>query len=501
MSKCNITLSTIILIFIIAWSSHANLLQQLPKEFSFRFKIENRIIPIEEEYHGILQKREINHKPLISAHLTVGNQTYIKYENGKMSFDKNYQGEGHSECVNEQDVPPIVDILEILKNAKEIHDQTFDKDVNNCNGIKWLIYYGGEPYILCQCPKSKKLLFILSESVKISIENFNQEIVGILDTKFVNNCKENKKHYEIPKRISWFENEETCLKNIKDVNRCSILNLNEIQGNYTCIFLHGVGHEKTEEPLDEYPSYWGQVHLYTPQCSIRKFIRQESTNRGWDNLDLQKSFCEMSLLGQDKNDKIIKNKLLFVHSMGNMVLAGAIKNGFCDIDKQTTSWYNIMGPLNGSKAAKWLDAICKESGRLNWPYKYIAEQGGYCEPGKNVPYKAYQSLDPLYPGIVDILKIAKERVKGMLCGQSSYGLQTRYAIGLYLLSTLVGFGEESDGMVGFSSCNLGFKDQFQRDYQNNYYLANLNHADGTSRNGNGFWGVDRKPLDWFSLRK
>lgn len=500
---CNfkLTLSKIILIFLIAWTVQGNLLLNLPKEFSLRFKASNRLIP-SEVYHGTLHKQDLNGKPVITSNINVGNQTFLSYKDGKMSFDKNYKGEEHQECVNEQDVPPIVDILEILKNAQPFHDQSFDKDVNKCKGMKWMIYYGGEPFIICQCPKTLKINHIISESIMIEIENFHNRIVGVLDTKSVDKCKENKKHYEIPKRIPWFLSQETCIKSqIKDDKSCQISSQTFSPGNYTCIFLHGVGHEKTEETLNEYPSYWGQVHLFTPQCSVRKFIRQESTQRGWDNIDLQKSFCELALYGQDKGDKIIKNKLLFVHSMGNMVLSGAIKNGFCDLDPKTTSWYNIMGPLEGSKAAKWLDTICKESGRLNWPYKYIAEQGGYCEPGKNVPYKAYQSLDPNYPGIVDIVKIAKQRVKGALCGSSSYGLQTRYGIGLYMLSLMVGFGEDSDGMVGFSSCNLGLKDQFQKDYQNNYYLANLNHADGTSRNGNGWWGVDRKPLDWFSLRK
>jgi len=271
--------------------------------------------------------------------------------------------------------------------------------------------------------------------------------------------------------------------------------------NYTCIFLHGVGQEVTLPPSDDWVEYWGQVHLYTPQCRVRKFIKQESQNRGWDDSELQKEFCKLALWGQPEGDKLIRNKLLFVHSMGNMVLEAAIKKGLCDVDMSSTSWFNIQGPVAGSKAATWLDAICRENGKLNWPYKFIAEMGGYCQPGKNVPYVAYKSLQPDHPGLQDLAPIVRDRVKGMLCGGSSYGLQTRYGIALYSLALMVGYGEDNDGMVGFSSCSLGMKDKFQSDFNHPFYLSYVNHADGTSRNGEGWWSLGRKPLSWFGQRK
>jgi len=388
-------------------------------------------------------------------------------------------------------------VTDVIKNAHPMaHRATFDVDVNSCKGSLWQSEYAGEYYVLCQ-GSNGMIESIIGESVHVKMSNYGRQVPKSM---IVDNCKENLKEYPASKSVPWFDRPDTCLKPQKDPNSCPDTSSHS-SANFTCIFLHGVGQEVTLPVVDEWTEYWGQVHLYTPQCRVRKFIRQESKNRGWDDPDLQREFCKLALVDQDPSDKLIKNKLLFVHSMGNMVLASAIKNGICEIDKKTSSWYNIQGPIAGSKAASWLDTICKENGKLNWPYKFIAEMGGYCVPGQSVSYKAYQTLDPKYPGLSDLAPIAKQRVDGMLCGSSSYGLQTRYGIALYALSLMVGYGEENDGMVGFSSCNLGMKDQFKSDFTHSHYLSTVNHADGTSRNGEGWWGLDRKPLSWFGSRR
>jgi hypothetical protein len=55
-------------------------------------------------------------------------------------------------------------------------------------------------------------------------------------------------------------------------------------------------------------------------------------------------------------------------------------------------------------------------------------------------------------------------------------------------------------MVTLSSCNLN-NERFSDDFNSNFYKSNINHADGTMRNNNGWWGNDRKPISWISTRK
>jgi hypothetical protein len=450
-----------------------------------------------ETYTGAIYKTEVNGKWSISARILTGNSTYLLYQDGKMVFDSVYDGKRMVKCVEPQDVPPFHDLENVIKSAVSIEKrETFDFLVNKCQGALFHSVYAGESYVICQGVNGL-IDSIVSETVHVRVLRYGRDVPAHIS--IVDSCSENKRDYEVTKSVPWFDRPDTCLKPQRDSTSCPDV-MSTSLANYTCIFLHGVGQESTLQTLEEWPEYWGQVHLYTPQCKVRKFIRQESKSRGWDDLDLQKEYCKLALIDQDPKDKVVRNKLLFVHSMGNMVLSAAIKNGICDVDKKTSGWYNIQGPVAGSKAAAWLDTICKENGKLNWPYKFIAEMGGYCVPGKNYPYKAYQTLDPKYPGVSDLQKIASERVDGMLCGASSYGLQTRYGIALYALSLLVGYGEDNDGMVGISSCSMGKRELFKSDYTNSHYLARVNHADGTSRNGDAWWGQDRRVSSWFTLR-
>lgn len=55
---------------------------------------------------------------------------------------------------------------------------------------------------------------------------------------------------------------------------------------------------------------------------------------------------------------VIRDKIIFTHSMGTLILAAGIQNGICSIDKDTVSWYDVMGPLRGSKASLFLKEIC-----------------------------------------------------------------------------------------------------------------------------------------------
>ncbi|OQR91221.1 hypothetical protein ACHHYP_04861 [Achlya hypogyna] len=59
-------------------------------------------------------------------------------------------------------------------------------------------------------------------------------------------------------------------------------------------------------------------------------------------------------------------------------------------------------------------------------------------------------------------------------------------------------GTLHDGVVSFPSCSVGFGN-FDTDAANSNanYKASVNHLDSSFRNGDGWWGADRKPLKWF----
>jgi hypothetical protein len=495
------------LIFFLIFTCFAKF--HLPQNFSATFEIVNR--NSKEKYFGLMTKEE-NSSVDIKAHVFTSEKDVLKYHNGRMINVHNINGEPIIQCIEKNDVPPMHEFKILVNEATPLgkSEISYDTLISSCDGEKWKISYGGELFVICQERKTKRIKSITSQSIHINILSFVTTKIPQIEVEMMKKCGNsldsvNEKHYEKKTGKPWFQEKSTCLnEKLKDEKTCTNVNIlksqNEEEGK-TCIFLHGIGNDKTEEPSDVYEDYWGNVHLNTPNCKIRKFIRTETKFRGWDNLELQKEFCKLALWGQN-DTKIVKNKLLFVHSMGNLILSAAIKNGFCDIDKTSTFWYDLNGPMMGSQAASFLVNICNATGLQNKVYRYIAEVGGYCNVEHSLPYPAYNSLDVRRRlEFIELLGISKPRISGILCGISSYGLQSRYGIALYLLEKLVGFSDISDGMVAYSSCNLGLSSQFKPDFESDYYTSTINHADGTTRNGDGWWGTDRKPLAWIGSRK
>jgi len=152
----------------------------------------------------------------------------------------------------------------------------------------------------------------------------------------------------------------------------------------------------------------------------------------------------------------------------------------------------------GSKAAPWVHNLC--SNKTSSPVlRWLAEQLNYCDP--DLPgqvYRGYETLRPDFPGIKDLRLVAQDHVTKAMCGTSAFGLTTVYSAALEALATEVGYGQDNDGMVAVDSCMLPFQ-TYEQHYTKHFYLAQINHADGTCRAGNGVWGLpNRQPCLWLA---
>ncbi|KAL0491158.1 developmentally-regulated protein [Acrasis kona] len=263
-----------------------------------------------------------------------------------------------------------------------------------------------------------------------------------------------------------------------------------------CVFIHGAGvygNGSIEE--GSFYGYWGNVHLYTPQCKNRYYFNADTIQNGWDSESLQKLACDTILYKSDSKDKVARDRVIFSHSMGNLILGAAIHKGLCDIDVSTTSWYSIMAPWRGSQAANWVGQVCSVSGLTNYLLRKGASALGYCDKGMK-PCHAYETLIVDNPALLVVAETAKSRVKGLMCGVAPWGLTTTYSPLLRSLSSVVGFPDDNDGMVGISSCNVN-KYDFTNDPHSKYYATYTNHADGTCRNGNG-WMRSGEPCNFYT---
>lgn len=87
---------------------------------------------------------------------------------------------------------------------------------------------------------------------------------------------------------------------------------------------------------------------------------------------------------------------------------------------------------------------------------------------------------------------------GEMCGIDAYGLNSWYSP---LFVALSGFGtgleKPNDGLVSLRSCRANPTQPFGGLATDLFYQTTSNHADVTCRNGNGLWGDDRKPCNWF----
>jgi hypothetical protein len=269
-----------------------------------------------------------------------------------------------------------------------------------------------------------------------------------------------------------------------------------VSGAKDCVFLHGAGNLNPGPPTSSFTDYWGDIASYTPQCASWTFNHADTVTMRFDNETLTSSYCDVASGGTG----VISNAIIFTHSMGNNILAEALREGVCRMDSSAT-WYLSAPPAFGSKAADMIETICDSQSWLDAPIRDLAVAMHYCQsdqPGPaNEAYVSLQTTDPAIAGLADVMAA---HASGSMCGNSAFGLFSKYSLELEALSDLVGFGQPNDGMVGFNECTLSANITYGGDASDPFYNAAINHADATCRNGNGDFGDDRQPCKWFSLR-
>jgi hypothetical protein len=396
----------------------------------------------------------------------------------------------------------------ILLNETQIAEAP--ERVRECTGRLYIVVFAGQQYAICQNPDpSNDLVAIYGESFTLTFTNWidlntrsaaaalasTQLPHALLDDVYwkCNGTSPYTDHHNVTGPISDWLNRAGARSADRSLPLVSSTNT-ERQAKPTCYFLHGADVWETEPPTTTYPDYWGNIETFTPQCGAHIFIREETTFRGWDNPELQQSYCDLISLGQ-ANRSSISNVLVFTHSMANLILAGAINNSYCDLDLETSRWYAIQGPIIGTEAAADLDRLCAQED-LRIRELLIAFR--YCDATTLEPTGTYRSMVPGYPGLDALPAVMSSRVFANMCGISAAGLLTVYSVPFVILNDLFKFGEPSDAFVPWSSCIAASDTQdYGLLFTSAFYSPEVNHLDGTCRNGNGFWGVDRQPCSWY----
>ncbi|OQS03861.1 hypothetical protein THRCLA_03855, partial [Thraustotheca clavata] len=268
-----------------------------------------------------------------------------------------------------------------------------------------------------------------------------------------------------------------------------------------CLFVHGVGEKSSAPPTSTYSDTWGDVQNHAPCCSSFAFAHYESVQRAWNDPSSQQEFCQTALKVGTSGGTTVDNMILVTYSMGNLVASGAVASGRCSFGSGV-SWISIAGPMQGSKAANVLDSKCASGNGWDSALKGILGLIGYCPA--TPAYLNMKTQDTvnsgLYNNYISAQSVRSRTAKRVLCGIKSSGLVSIDAAALALVGQIVynNDGTLHDGVVSFPSCSVGFGN-FANDASNSNanYQASINHLDSSFRNGDGWWGADRKPLKWF----
>lgn len=266
-----------------------------------------------------------------------------------------------------------------------------------------------------------------------------------------------------------------------------------------CVFMHGSGQDKVGPPTStDTDKYWGDMAKYTSgHCTSYVYNHDDTVNQAFDDEALVASYCKTMSGGTG----IIRDSIVYTHSMGNMVMAAALRDNACKLDS-SSKWFAVSAPFAGSKAANFVDNICAQNSTIDEALRKVAALLHYCRSDDpTMPARAYLSMKTSYPGLSGLMATARQFVSGALCGTSPFGLTSLYSIPMEALSDLVKYGEPDDGMVGLDSCVIPGK-QYGDSYEDTFFKAAVNHPDGTCRDGNGDFGMGaRQPCKWFTYAK
>jgi len=403
-----------------------------------------------------------------------GSGSYF-YSNKKLL----HASEDGIKCHDERSVPPLHQVFEAFKNAVEL-DSSEVKPEYAAECATQRIYkvpFVGEAYLVCLGPtiiiRGSEFVLKIRESDPVALST------SMLEAHAEQCPKAIRQAHDIPltkERDQWWRaNSELSEKQITQRD---------------CVFIHGSGQQNDLPPTTSFLDYWGNISQYTPQCRSRKFIHLDTRNYGWEDILHQKKICALALSNQQSPSTEIRNTMIFTHSMGTLLTAGALSNRICNLSNSSV-WYGIGAPVDGSNLILFLSDICANTTLQ----QSLGSLLGFCIGDK--PAGAYISMLPTNPNLLIARSTIEAHVSGMMCGTSSYGLNSRYSVALTFLANYAGLESPNDGMVWYSACSKHLRGDFNPYPQAKFYETSINHADTTCRNGNGWWGSDRRPCDFY----
>ncbi|KAF1776681.1 hypothetical protein JG687_00016231 [Phytophthora cactorum] len=269
-----------------------------------------------------------------------------------------------------------------------------------------------------------------------------------------------------------------------------------------CLFIHGMGVDE-EKPgvVDSFSYYWGNLTDHAPCCSSFKYTVLNTVDNAWTNDTLQQQVCDRAVSVSKRSSKtVIADTIIITHSMGNLMVAGAIATGKCSLDSSST-WVGLAGPMQGSMASDFVQDTC--AGETNFLLEKVANVTGRCPPTVALQALPSQggnySSDELNAAYTAAQEAYTKNVSALMCSGGYSGLPSKYQAEFWILGSVVPYkSDHNDGMVEFDSCAAGIPtSKFGDTWKSKFYKTKLNHYDSEFLYGDSLLDEKKMPIKWF----
>lgn len=270
-----------------------------------------------------------------------------------------------------------------------------------------------------------------------------------------------------------------------------------------CLFIHGERNEVGNKELQTSSANFGDMTDHAPCCSTIKYASLDTLTVRWTDEKLQDTVCKHALSMSDTSDAVkgaIKDTILVTHSMGALMLAGAVANEKCSIHNSTT-WVSMSAPMNGTMASNYVQDICTDDDTQ--AFRKILTLLGKCPVGAGMKSIAYMggkySTMALNKAYVAAQNVYRKHVSAAMCSNENIGIVSKYQLEYLFIGSKVEHNtDEHDGVVTFDSCRGGLPaTQFSDSYEDKFYVSKCNHADTAFLNGNSYFRDSIRPVKWF----
>ncbi|KAG7376226.1 hypothetical protein PHYBOEH_001662 [Phytophthora boehmeriae] len=261
------------------------------------------------------------------------------------------------------------------------------------------------------------------------------------------------------------------------------------------------GSAKMPEAQDEFPEYWGNLTGHTPCCSSVKYSHLDTVNNTWYSAAQQEKVCARAAeVSETSTASTISDTIIITHSMGGLMMAGAIANERCSLAESTT-WVSLGSPMGGSMGSDFTQDSCDEDASVLM--EIVGDITGRCPATVALKSLAYENGNYSFPALNKAYKAAQEvyrtSISGAICSNGYSGLVSSYQWQFWLMGSLIPHeSDENDGMVEFQSCRAGIPEaKFGDHYRDPFYVSKLNHYDLEFLSGDSLLDTAKMPLKWF----